>query len=93
VNREREAELSALEKRVLERLPGELSRLVIGDEDVVAKLALVISADDDGAEDGSFGRHCDRKALAQRLGSLSADAPVSTLVQLRAELMMQGRLR
>jgi hypothetical protein len=85
--------LSALERRVLERLPGELSRVVIGDADVVSKLSVVISADPGEADDRSFGSQGDQKALARRLGSLRADAPVETLIELRAELMTQGRLR
>ena len=38
------------------------------------------------------GRMSEAAALAERLESLTAGASVSELVELRAELMMQGRL-
>jgi len=56
-----ERKLSALEKKVLERLPQELD----GDED----------------------------AAASRSDNVIAGASVSALVELRAELMIEGRLR
>jgi len=133
--------MSALELKVLERLPGELEQLAIGGRDdvranwafVVAALVLVVTvvngvyfacwaecplhqpvvaekpgvqdtgdqpaddqrdveADNDRADDGSPPRHYHVRVLAERLESLTAGASVSELVELRAELMMQGRL-
>jgi hypothetical protein len=46
-----------------------------------------------GRDDGSLIRDYREGGLGGRLASLSAAPSVSTLVELRAELMMQGRLR
>jgi hypothetical protein len=96
-----EPELSALERKVRERVPDARSQPGIGEHDLGSERDLIAVGDDLGVVDadhegtgGNGVRSFDRDQLmAGRLASLSSGASVSTLVELRAELMLQGRLR